>query len=108
MKDIQYIVVFVTVPNAEEAQVLGRVLLEQKLIACVNIVPKVDSMFWWEGKIDRADECLLIMKTRRAVFQDLVEAVKGRHSYSVPEILALPIIAGQDDYLAWIGETVQP
>ena len=108
MKDAHYIVVFVTVPDNDQAQGLGRALLEQKLIACVNIVPKVDSLFWWEGKIDRAEECLLIMKTLRTAFPALVEAVKARHSYSVPEILALPVIAGQDDYLAWIEETVQP
>ncbi|MFA5261680.1 MAG: divalent-cation tolerance protein CutA [Candidatus Omnitrophota bacterium] len=108
MTGLQYIVVFVTVPNTEEAQGLARVLLEKKLVACVNIVPKVDSLFWWEGKIDRADECLLILKTRYFVFQALVEAIKAQHSYSVPEIIALPVIAGQDDYLAWIDETVQP
>lgn len=107
MTGTQYIVVLVTVPGQEEARGLGRVLLEEKLAACVNIVPNVDSLFWWEGKIDRAGECLLILKTRYSVFQTLVAAIKARHSYSVPEIIALPIIAGQEDYLAWIDETVQ-
>ncbi|HOY10869.1 MAG TPA: divalent-cation tolerance protein CutA [Candidatus Omnitrophota bacterium] len=107
MQGVQHIVVFVTVPGPEEAQTLGRVLLGKKLVACVNIVPHVDSLFWWEGKIDRAGECLLILKTRYSVFQALTEAVKAQHSYSVPEIIALPILAGQKDYLDWIDETVR-
>ncbi len=107
MQGIQHIVVFVTVPSQEEARALGRVLLEKKLVACVNIVSDVDSFFWWEGKIDRAGECLLILKTRYSVFQALTAVVKAQHSYSVPEIIALPVIAGQKDYLAWIDETVR-
>jgi periplasmic divalent cation tolerance protein len=72
----------------------------------VNVVPKVTSRFWWQGKIDSADESLLIIKTRSSALPDIIKIVKKNHSYSVPEIIALPIIEGNEDYLAWINNEV--
>jgi periplasmic divalent cation tolerance protein len=73
------------------------------LAACVNLLPGVTSLFWWEGAIDRAEEVLLLVKTRRALVPDVVEAVRGVHSYQVFEAVALPIVAGNADYLNWVG-----
>lgn len=99
------IVVLVTVPTVGVAKKIARLLLTQKLAACVNIMPAAASYFWWENKIDRATERLLVMKTKRTLFSQLVKAVQSKHPYAVPEIIALPIIAGNKAYLDWINES---
>ena len=73
---------------------------------CVNIVSRVDSLFWWQGELDSAQESLLIVKTKASVLNQIVNLVKEHHSYDVPEIIALPIISGNQDYLEWIGDSV--
>ncbi|MBM4444387.1 MAG: divalent-cation tolerance protein CutA [Chloroflexi bacterium] len=95
-------VVLITTASKEEAERLARLLLDQRKVACVNIVPGVHSLFWWQGKLDSAQESLLIAKTRMALVPRVIAMVKGAHSYTVPEIIALPIMAGNDDYLEWI------
>lgn len=100
-----YIVVLVTAPNAEQAKKIASFLLKKKLVACVNIISKVESFFWWQGKIDKAKEGLLIIKTKKKLLNRLIKAVKSKHAYSVPEIIALPVISGNKDYLNWIDES---
>jgi len=100
-----YVVVFVTVQNGKEANKIATKLIEEKLIACANIVKGVKSVFWWKQKVDRADEVLLILKSRKRLFAKIVKTVKKWHSYDVPEIIALPIIDGNKDYLSWIKES---
>ena len=97
-----YIVVFVTAPTKKEAQKIANMLLKKKLCACVNMISGVKSLFHWEGKIDSANETLLVIKTKRSSYAKLEKAVKNVHSYSVPEIIALPVIFGSRDYLNWI------
>lgn len=99
-----HIVVLVTVSSKEEANKIARGLLEEKLAACVNIVEGLESRFWWQGKIDSAKEALLIIKTRKALFNKLAKKVKSLHSYTVPEIIAFPIISGSKAYLDWIND----
>ncbi|MBN2187526.1 MAG: divalent-cation tolerance protein CutA [Dehalococcoidia bacterium] len=82
-------------------------LLGRKKAACINIVPRVDSLFWWQGKLDSAQESLLIIKTKASLLPEIVELVKEVHSYAVPEIIALPIIDGSEDYLKWIDDEVK-
>ncbi len=101
-----YIVVLITVPKQREAERIARGLIEKKLAACVNMIRGVDSLFRWEGKTDRAREILLVAKTRRSGFKKLAAFVKSLHSYAVPEIIALPVVAGNHEYLTWIDESV--
>ncbi len=101
-----YIVIFITAANKKEAQRIAGELLKHKLVACVNIVDKIDSFFRWQGKIDTAKEALLIVKSSKSKLAQIIKLVKSIHSYKVPEIIALPIIGGLKSYLKWIGESV--
>lgn len=100
-----HIVIFVTAKDESQANKIAEKLVAEKLVACANIVPGVQSIFRWDGKIDRAREILLILKSRRRHFPAIVKTVKALHSYDVPEVIALPIIEGNKDYLKWITET---
>lgn len=103
----KFLVIFVTAQNVVQAKKIARKLLTERLAACVNIVNNVHSLFWWEGKVDESPEVLLVIKSRADVFKQLVKAVKAAHSYSVPEIIALPIVAGSPDYLKWVNAAVK-
>ncbi len=107
MEKSAYIVLFITTASAGEARQISRALLEQRKAACVNIIDKVDSHFWWEDRLDSAQESLLIVKTRASLLPEIIKLVKELHRYDVPEIIALPIIGGNEDYLGWIGENVE-
>ena len=102
-----YLVVFITATTAEEAGRIADILVSERKAACVNIVPKVNSLFWWEDKLDLAQESLLIVKSRASLLPEIVEIVKKAHSYEVPEIIALPITGGNEDYLRWIDSEVE-
>lgn len=107
MEEFAYIVLFITTANTNEAQRISKVLLEQKKVACVNIVPRVSSLFWWENKLDSAHESLLIVKTKASLLNEVVGLVREIHSYDIPEIIALPIVGGNKDYLEWIRKEVE-
>ncbi len=102
-----YCVIFITVANEKEAKLISNSLVEKKLAACVNCVDKIKSTFFWQGKIDKADELLLIVKSKKNLLPKLFKEVKSLHSYTVPEIIALPIISGYKPYLEWINESVR-
>ncbi|MGB9767228.1 MAG: divalent-cation tolerance protein CutA [Sulfurihydrogenibium sp.] len=104
---MDYIVVFITTSSLEEAKKIANHLVENKIAACINIVEKINSTFFWKGNIENYDESLLIVKTKRSLFNKLKEEVKKLHSYTVPEIIAIPIVEGSEDYLSWIDETVK-
>jgi periplasmic divalent cation tolerance protein len=107
MKGTDRIIVLITAGSEQEAHNIADSLVEGKKAACVNIVPAVESLFRWEGKIESARESLLLAKTRASLFPEIVEMVKRIHSYEVPEIIALPVIAGSEDYLAWLDIVCQ-
>jgi len=107
LKDCEHIVLFITTADEEEARLISRVLLEQRKVACVNIIPGVSSLFWWQGNIGSAQESLLVVKTKATLVDDIVQLVKQLHSNDVPEIIALPIVGGNQDYLEWIDEVVR-
>ncbi len=101
-----HIVVFVTAKDEQEAGKIAEGLVQNKLVACANIVSGIKSVFWWEGKVDRAQECLLILKSKKNFFSRIVKTVKSLHSYETPEIIALPIVEGYKGYLDWIDGSV--
>jgi periplasmic divalent cation tolerance protein len=106
MKETGKIVILVTSSSEPEAHKIADLLLSRRKAACVNIVPKVESSFWWRGKLDSAQESLLVIKTKASLLPEIVRLVKAAHSYEVPEIIALPIIGGNEDYLKWIENEV--
>lgn len=98
-------VVLITCPNEEVSKAIAHRLVEKQLAACVNIVPKITSVYRWEGKVNEDSEYLLIAKTRNALISDLSQEVKQNHPYSVPEVIALDIKAGHQPYLDWITQS---
>lgn len=100
------IVVFVTTANSEEAAQLAEMLVRQRLAACVQILPEIESVYRWQGKIERQKEVLLIAKTTKSKFEELEAKVRAIHSYETPEIVALPLIAGSPPYLEWLNSSV--
>ncbi|MGB9827521.1 MAG: divalent-cation tolerance protein CutA [Thermosphaera sp.] len=100
-----WVVVLITASTREEALKIGRMLVEAKLAACVNIVRDVTSIYWWEGKVEEGGELLLIVKTTFEKLESLIKEVRKIHSYSVPEIIAIPVVAGNPDYLRWVRES---
>jgi len=101
------VVILVTTSSDDEGHRIAGALLEQRKAACVNIVPGVSSFFWWQGKIESAQEGLLIVKTKASLVNEVVSLVKSLHSYQVPEVIALPVVAGNQDYLDWIDKEVE-
>jgi len=103
------VVVFITTASKKQAETIASALVEKSLAACVNIIEGIDSLFRWQGKLDRQKECLMIAKSRKALMPKLIKLVKSLHSYEVPEIIALPIVAGEKKYLEWLDDsTGQP
>ncbi len=99
-----FVVVFVTAPSAEVATSLAQALVAEKLVACVNILPGLRSIYAWEGKVCDEAEVLCVIKTRRALFAALRDRVVALHPYQVPEIVALPLVEGSAPYLAWLRD----
>lgn len=98
------IVVLITAPNREEAIRLAEMLVGAHLAPCVQLLPEMESVYRWEGKIERQPEILLLIKTTRARFDELEREVRALHSYDTPEIVALPIVAGSEPYLRWLRD----
>ncbi|MDP2659779.1 MAG: divalent-cation tolerance protein CutA [Dehalococcoidia bacterium] len=104
----KFSVVLVTTPSPEEGRRIARAVLELRLAACANLVPGVRSIFWWQGKLDEAEETLIVLKTKQEVLPQLIEEIKRLHSYTVCEVIGIPITEGNPAYLDWIEETVRP
>ena len=103
------VLVYSTFPSGEVAETVGRQLVEQRLAACVNILPGMTSIYRWEGKIERDSEAVMIIKTRRSLAEVVIAAVKAGHPYTTPALLVIPIETGSEPYVAWLlGETATP
>jgi periplasmic divalent cation tolerance protein len=102
-----YIVIFITTANKKEAGKIAACLVREKLAACVNIADKIESIFWWQGKVDKTKETLLIIKAQRKKLTKIIKRVEAMHSYQIPEIIALPVISGNKNYLRWIDESLR-
>ena len=100
------ILVMATASSEEEARGIGKSLVEEHLVACANIVSGVRSLFFWGGNFCDEEEVLLIMKTRQTLLSDVVKRIKALHSYDVPEVIALPILGGSEDYLEWVKSSL--
>ncbi|XP_057765543.1 protein CutA, chloroplastic-like isoform X4 [Salvia miltiorrhiza] len=101
------IVVYVTVPNKEAGKKLAESIVKERLAACVNRVPGVESVYEWKGEIQTDSEELLIIKTRESLLEALTEHVKANHEYEVPEVISLPITGGNLQYLEWIKNSTR-
>jgi periplasmic divalent cation tolerance protein len=99
-----YIVIYITTASVNEAKKIGRALVEEKLVACSNIISPIRSIYSWQGKICDDKEALMVLKTRKKLFNQIVKRVEKLHSYDVPEIIAMPIIEGSSKYLSWLNE----
>ncbi|MEW6265594.1 MAG: divalent-cation tolerance protein CutA [Thermodesulfobacteriota bacterium] len=98
------VMVYITASSPEEAEKVGRLLVEKRLAACVNIIAGMRSIYWWEGKLDQAEETVLIAKTKESLVDELVRSVKDVHDYTVPCVVALPVVAGNPDFISWIKQ----
>ncbi|MCI0525333.1 MAG: divalent-cation tolerance protein CutA [Acidobacteria bacterium] len=101
------LVVLTTVEKQEDGARLARLLIERRLAACAQVLAPMISIYRWQGKIEQSGEVLLLIKTTRAVYQELEEAIKQNHPYETPEIIALPVETGSNDYLGWLGSSVK-
>ena len=107
MEQQSKIVILITTSSEGEARKVADLLLNEKKAACVNIVPKVESLYWWQGNIESAQENLLIVKTNTAKLKEITNLIKKVHAYEVPEIIALPIIGGNEDYIKWLDTILE-
>lgn len=101
---VNEIVVFITASNEEEAVKIAKALIEARLAGCVNIIKNIRSIYSWQGKIEDEPEVLMVAKTQKDLFNNLSKKVKELHSYTVPEIIALPLVEGSEEYLKWLSE----
>ncbi|MCM8783997.1 MAG: divalent-cation tolerance protein CutA [Candidatus Omnitrophica bacterium] len=105
---MKYIVVLITTATQKEAEKIANSLVNKKLAACVNIVPHIKSIYHWQGKIEKGEEFLLVVKSKRVLCDLLFKEVKKNHSYKVPEIIAIDITEGYGPYLRWLMSSLKP
>ncbi len=103
----QFKIVLVTVPDLKTARSLARAALQARLIACVNLVPRIESHYWWQTKIESGTEVLLVLKTRKSKLAALEKLVLAKHPYDTPEFLVLPLDTGNKRYLDWLNQASQ-
>ncbi len=101
------LVVWITASNVKEGKKIADRLVSRKLAACVNVVPGLWSVYWWKGKKEKASEVLLLAKTTKKLLAALTQTVKAEHSYTVPEVIALPIVGGNKTYLDWLHHSIR-
>lgn len=97
------ILIYTTVPNQEQALMLARTLVQERLVACANLLPRVHSVYRWEGQVEEADEVLLLLKTRCERQQTVIDRIRTLHSYDCPAVTVIPLVDGNPDFLAWVA-----
>ena len=102
----KYAVVLVTAPDLKTGRKLAGAALAARLVACVNLIPRIESHYWWQGKIERGAEVLLVMKTITARLAPLEKLIVAKHPYDTPEFLVLPVSRGDERYLAWLRDSI--
>ena len=108
MNDTDYVIVMTTLPADADASTFAHTLVEERLAACVNLLPGMESVYRWEGKIEQERERQLVIKTSRSRLPALWDRVRELHPYDVPEFIVLPIVDGNDAYLRWLGQSTRP
>jgi len=104
-----YIQVFTTATTKSDAQAIATTVVGKRLAACAQVIGPITSTYWWQGKIETAEEWLCVMKSRQDLYEELEKAIRQVHPYEVPEILAVPVVQGSQDYLEWMDrELAQP
>jgi periplasmic divalent cation tolerance protein len=103
---MNFVQVITTTASKDEAERIARTLLEKRLAACVQIIGPIESLYWWQGKVNKSEEWMCIAKSELSLFPKIEGTIKALHSYEVPEILALPVVAGSERYLQWLDEQV--
>lgn len=106
MQETQYIQIYWTCGSLDEARKVSRLLVEQRLVACANIIPWIESIFLWNDELDTSQETKVIYKTRQEKFEEIKEIILKNAKYEIPEILKVPILGGHQDYLDWIDESL--
>jgi len=96
------VVIYSTIDDVKQAQKIANILVEEKLVACVNIIPNIISIYIWKGKIENDDECIIIAKTNDSKVRRVIQRIKTLHTYELPDIIVLPIIGGLKEYLEYI------
>ncbi len=107
MPGSQFILILSTAGSAQEAEKIAETLVRDRLVACVNIVPGIQSIYWWNDAVQRDSEVLMIMKTERSKFEEVQLAIRSLHSYEVPEVISLSLDNGFEGYLQWIEKTLR-
>jgi periplasmic divalent cation tolerance protein len=102
-----YVMVIIATSNQEEAEKIGKTLVEEKLAASANIIPSIKSFFFWKGEFHNISESIILLNTRSVLFAEIQKRVRELHSYELPEVIAIPILVGSSDFLAWIKENTQ-
>lgn len=106
--NVEYIQVLTTIDSQAQATAIAQTLLEKRLAACVQILGPIQSHYWWQGQQEQSQEWLCLAKTRQEFYRAVESAIREVHSYQTPEILAVPILAGLPDYLAWLNQELRP
>jgi len=99
----QYQICFVTAGNENNAMKIANILVEKRLAPCVSVIPSLKSVYRWQGKVEKSDEFLLIIKSRKTLSKDIIQTVRENHTYTVPEVVFMDIAAGNEEYLDWMG-----
>jgi len=102
----EHVQVITTTANKPDAEKIAEFLVERKLAACVQIIGPISSVYWWEGKMEKTSEWLCLIKTTKALYENLEKALRKIHPYKVPEILATPVVAGNNDYFSWLDRAL--
>lgn len=104
---MEFIIIYCTVPNKKEGKEIARALIENKFAACINIIDKVESVFSWDGEMTEEKEALLVIKTKKELFGNVKHVIQKLHSYTVPEVISVPIAQADETYLKWIEHEVR-
>ena len=96
--------IYITAKDKDEAKAIGKGLVEERLVACVNIIDNMESIYWWEGRVQEAHEVVLIAKTKESLVPKVIDKVKSMHSYDCPCIVLLPVLGGNPEYLEWVAK----